>query len=402
MHDAYNAFVDLDPAATGGKGPLAGLTVGVKANIAVKGLPWTAGMALYRDRVAPRDAEVVARLRTAGAAITGTLNMEEAALGAKTDNPWFGATQNPHRTGFTPGGSSGGSAAAVAGGLCDVTLGTDTMGSVRIPASYCGIYGFKPANVAISQDGLELAEASLDVIGPMARSLDVLESVARIIGDFGEGDNAGPETTAAGMILSDLGGVMCSDDVLATYANLLARLGTLQAETLSFPLSRIRYAGFIKTTRAMAAHFAGADPALLSAHLHKLLSYGPRRSAADWAEDQHVLATAAQEAHALIARNGFLILPTAPQTAFPHSEPAPANQADFTCIANVAGLPAISIPAGWSADGLPIGVQIIGQIGHEGGLFDLARTVDKVLDAYRPPAARNPTHERIEGDHPCV
>src|SRR5690606_17308340 len=96
-----NAFIDLDRQAAGGDGPLAGVTIGIKANIAVAGLPWTAGMALYRDRIAARDADAVARLRAAGAALLGTLNMEEAALGAKTDNPWFGATQNPHRLGHT-------------------------------------------------------------------------------------------------------------------------------------------------------------------------------------------------------------------------------------------------------------------------------------------------------------
>ena len=388
MHDPYNAFVDLDPRAHGGEGPLSGVTVGVKANIAVAGLPWTAGCEAYRNRIADQDAAVVAKLRAAGAVILGPLNMEEAALGAKTNNPWFGATQNPHRKGYTPGGSSGGSAAAVAAGLCDVALGSDTMGSVRIPASYCGIYGFKPANASISQEGLEIAELSLDTIGPMARSLDLLERVARLISDFGEGDNNGPDTIAAGMTLADLGGVECSADVLAVFEKAKAALGMLQEVTLSLPLSRVRFAGFIKTSRAMAAHFAGVDPALLSPSLQKLLCYGPKRSIEDWNEDQQVLTIIADEIRGLVTRNGFLILPTAPQPAFPHSDPAPANQADFTCIANIAGLPAISIPAGWSADGLPIAVQLIGQVGHEAGLFDLARALDKVLNAYRPPDAQ--------------
>lgn len=382
-----NAFVDWDKTAAAGAGPLAGLTIGIKANIAIKGLPWTAGSAVYRNRIATEDAEVVAKIRAAGAAIPGTLNLEEAALGAKTDNPWFGATQNPHRQGYTPGGSSGGSAAAVAAGLCDAALGTDTMGSVRIPASYCGIYGFKPANTAVSQDGLEPAEPSLDVIGPMARDLDTLERVARVMSDFGDGDGNTPETKAAGMFLSDLGGVECTADVIAVYDKAKATLGTLQTATLSLPLSRLRFAGFIATSRAMAAHLAGADPAKLSHTLTKLLSYGPKRSDADWAEDQRILATMADEIRALVVRNSFLILPTAPQPAFPHSDPAPANQADFTCIASIAGLPAISIPAGWSADGLPIGIQIVGQAGHEAHLFSLARALDGALAAYRPPAS---------------
>ncbi len=382
MHDPYNAFVDLDPAMHGGNGLLSGLTIGIKANIAVKGLPWTAGMELFRGRIATEDAYVVARLRDAGAAIPGTLNLDEGALGAKTDNPWFGATQNPHRIGYTPGGSSGGSGAAVAAGLCDAALGSDTMGSIRIPASYCGIYGFKPANAAVSQDGLEPAEPSLDVIGPLARDLDMLERVARVISDFGEGDG-----TAAGMILSDLGRVDCMHDILPVYDKARASLGKLKSETLSIPLSRLRFAGFIATSRAMATHLAGADPAKLSPVLAKLLTYGPKRSPADWAEDQQILQDARSEIRALVTRNSFLLLPTAPQPAFAHSEPAPANQADFTCIASIAGLPAISIPGGWSADGLPIGVQLVGQAGHEAHLFALARALDGVLAAYRPPAS---------------
>jgi aspartyl-tRNA(Asn)/glutamyl-tRNA(Gln) amidotransferase subunit A len=381
-----NAFVDWDEGATAGDGPLAGLTVGVKANIAVKGLPWTAGMELFRHRIAERDAEVVAKLRAAGAAIIGGLNMEEAALGAKTDNPFFGATQNPHRLGYTPGGSSGGSGAAVAAGLCDVALGTDTMGSIRIPAAYCGVYGFKPARSAVSQDGLEKSEPSLDIIGPLARDLATLERVSKVISDFGDGDNNSPDTKAAGMFLSDLGGVACSADVLTVYEQAKAIWGVLQPCTLSQPLSRIRFAGFIKTSRYMADAFAAADQRLLSPHLRKLLSYGPKRSEADWQDDQHILAATREEVRALVTRNGWLILPTAPQPAFPHSEAAPANQADFTCLANISGLPAISLPAGWSSDGLPIGVQLIGQTGHEAGLFDLAKTMDNILRAYRPPA----------------
>jgi aspartyl-tRNA(Asn)/glutamyl-tRNA(Gln) amidotransferase subunit A len=207
-----NAFTDFDRTATGAEVALAGLSVGVKANIMVRGLPWTGGCEVFRNRLAERDAEVVAKLRSAGAAVIGTLNMEEAALGAKTDNVWFGATHNPHRPGYTPGGSSGGSGAAVAAGLCDAALGTDTMGSIRIPAAYCGVYGFKPAHSAISQDGLEMTEPSLDTIGPLARDLNVLERVARVISDFGEGAADAPLAT-----LAELGGVECQSAVLKAY-----------------------------------------------------------------------------------------------------------------------------------------------------------------------------------------
>ncbi|MDM7957497.1 amidase [Blastomonas sp.] len=379
--DPFNAFVEHAPDAPARTGPLAGITIGVKANIAVASLHWTAGMALFRDRIAERDAEVVARLRAAGASITGMLNMEEAALGAKTDNPWFGPTHNPHRMGHTPGGSSGGSGAAVAAGLCDAALGTDTMGSVRIPAAYCGVYGFKPAQGRVSQDGLELAEPSLDAIGPIARSLDLLERVARVISNVGDDDTAGGYATLAG-----LGGVACDAAVLHGYGAARSAMGESTEITLPHPLSRIRFAGFIKTVRFMAGHFSDADPVLLSDHLRRLIAYGPRRSEADWAEDCKVLDETAEALHHALARHGTLLLPTAPQTAFAHTDTIPANQADFTCLANIAGLPALGLPAGFSADGLPVGVQLLGLPGQESALFARARALDAALAAYRPPS----------------
>lgn len=362
-------------------GALAGLTVGVKANIAVAGMPWTAGCEVYRGRVAPKDAAVVTKLRAAGAAIIGMLNMEEAALGAKTDNPWFGKTENPHKTGYTPGGSSGGSGSAVAAGLCDIALGTDTMGSVRIPAAYCGVYGFKPAQTSVSQEGLELAEEWLDCIGPLARSLDLLESAARVMTDFGDGDAAsGPLVTLAET------GVDCELEVIEKFRDVIRLAGSeIAVAQLAHPLSRIRFAGFIKTSKAMAAHFADAGQDKLSANLQKLLTYGPKRSDADWAEDQAILAETAQAVQDIVAKHAAIILPTAPQGAFSHSEDAPANQADYTCLANIANLPAISLPMGVDDAGMPLGLQIVGRTGHEADLFQLAREFDAKLQAYRRP-----------------
>lgn len=376
-----NAFTDFDGSAEGGGGALAGLTVGVKANIAVAGMPWTAGCEVYRGRVAPKDAAVVTKLRAAGAAIIGMLNMEEAALGAKTDNPWFGKTQNPHKTGYTPGGSSGGSGSAVAAGLCDIALGTDTMGSVRIPAAYCGVYGFKPAQTSVSQEGLELAEEWLDCIGPLARSLDLLESAARVMTDFGDGDTAsGPLVTLAET------GVDCELEVIEKFRDVIRLAGSeIAVAQLAHPLSRIRFAGFIKTSKAMAAHFADAGQDKLSANLQKLLTYGPKRSDADWAEDQAILAETAQAVQDIVAKHAAIILPTAPQGAFSHSEDAPANQADYTCLANIANLPAISLPMGVDDAGMPLGLQIVGRTGHEADLFQLAREFDAKLQAYRRP-----------------
>lgn len=373
-----NAFLYRDPAAVGGPGPLAGVTVGVKANIMVAGMPFHAGIGAWAERIADRDAEVVARLRKAGAAITGVLNMEEAALGSKTDNPHFGPTHNPHRHGHSPGGSSGGSGAAVAAGECDVALGTDTMGSVRIPAAHCGVYGFKPATDRVSQDGLEPADLSLDAIGPLARDLDLLEQAAWAMSDLGGGI-----ADLAGAVLVDHG-VTIHPAVDAAFAQVLAALRPGPAEVrLPMPNARVRFAGFIQVSRAMAAHLAGVP---VSPHLAHLLTYGPRRSEADWQEDQAILASAKAAVLDIVERHGWLIMPTVPNPPFPHSEREPAAQADFTCLANVAGLPALSLPMGWTTDGLPLGVQIVARSGYEGGLFALARHLDAKLGAYRAPS----------------
>jgi aspartyl-tRNA(Asn)/glutamyl-tRNA(Gln) amidotransferase subunit A len=374
-----NAFTGFDRSAVGDDGPLSGVIIGIKANIAVKGLPWTGGMELHRNRIAEQDALVVTKLREAGAAIIGTLNMDEAALGAKTDNPFFGATQNPHRLGYTPGGSSGGSGAAVAAGLCDAALGSDTMGSVRIPAAYCGVYGFKPAHAAISQIGLEKTEPSLDTIGPLARNLDVLKRVSRIVSEFGEGQSDGPIA-----VLADLGGVECNAFVLAGYQSAVAILQATDELTLPHLPTRVRFAGFIAASRYLAEQLAGSDA--ISPILTKLLTYGPKRSAADLAEDQRVLAETKSALLSALETHSAILMPCAPQLPFAHSAAAPANQADFTCLANVAGLPAISIPVGYSDDGLPVAVQLVGKTGHEAGLFALARKLDAALAAYRPPA----------------
>ncbi|WP_432814678.1 amidase [Sphingorhabdus sp.] len=376
-----NAFTDFDTSATVAEGALAGLTIGVKANIMVNGLPWTGGCEVFRNRIAERDAEVVAKLRAAGAVIIGTTNMEEAALGAKTDNPFFGATQNPHRLGYTPGGSSGGSGAAVAAGLCDAALGTDTMGSIRIPAAYCGVYGFKPAHTAVSQDGLEMTEPSLDTIGPLARDLDVLERVSRVISNFGGGVAGGPVT-----LVKALGGIECELPVLHAFDAAQLALGANVEIELPYPPSRIRFAGFIQASRFLAAHLADAEPVKISPALAKLLTYGPKRSAADLAEDVQVIAETKAALKAALETCGAILMPTAPQAAFPHSKAATANQADFTCLANIAELPAIAIPAGWSNDGLPVGVQLLGKAGDEAGLFALARKLDAALAAYCQPA----------------
>ena len=322
-----NAFTDFDREVRFGEGPLKNMAIGVKANIAVAGLPWTGGMQAYRDRIARKDAEVVRRLRDAGAAIVGTLNMEEAALGAKTDNPFFGATQNPHKIGYTPGGSSGGSGAAVAAGLCDVALGTDTMGSVRVPAAYCGVYGLKPSRGSISQDGLELCEPMLDTIGPLARSLEELEACSRLMMDFNS-----PQAINNIVLLENLGKVECEPAVLEAYDKAKEILGAQTIFSLPCPLTQVRFSGFILASLALAESLSDIvknNPDGLSDHLKHLLTYGRKRTADFLAKDRKILEQTKDALVAAVGPNGAILLPTTPQAAFSHDEKPPVNQADF-------------------------------------------------------------------------
>jgi aspartyl-tRNA(Asn)/glutamyl-tRNA(Gln) amidotransferase subunit A len=376
-----NAFVDWDKDARSGDGPLAGITLGIKSNIAVAGLPWTGGMELYRDRIASKDAEVVTKLRAGGAAILGTLNMHEAALGATTDNAFYGRTHNPHRSGYTPGGSSGGSGAAVAAGLCDAALGTDTLGSVRIPAAYCGVYGLKPTNGFVSNDGLAFLEPSLDVIGPLARSLDMLERIWAVIG---EDNPIEAQPVKRLVLLEGLGGVDVQPAVRAAYEKACILLDLpIEHLRLADSLSDIRMAGFRMAGLWLIDHLGAAriDCAdQLSDELKFLL-----KICEDSSVQPDILARTRDTLRGVVDEETIFLMPTAPQTAFAHGR-APANQADFTALANIAGLPALALPAGWSEDGLPVSLQLVGAAANEATLFAVARQLDKALDAYRPPA----------------
>ncbi|MGB8436452.1 MAG: amidase, partial [Burkholderiales bacterium] len=184
MNPRLNAFVCIDAAGAQAAarssderwhrgaswGPLDGIPLAVKDNIDVAGLPAAAGIGAFKARIAQRDATCIARLRERGAVFLGKTLMDEAALGALGDNSVFGRCHNPRALDHTAGGSSSGSAAAVAAGLCIAALGTDTLGSVRIPASYCGIVGFVPSTGRVDSTGVLPLAPSLDRIGVLART----------------------------------------------------------------------------------------------------------------------------------------------------------------------------------------------------------------------------------------
>jgi aspartyl-tRNA(Asn)/glutamyl-tRNA(Gln) amidotransferase subunit A len=375
------AMAPLDEA---GSRLLAGFSIAVKANIDVKGWPTTAGVKMRQD-VATLDAPVVALLRGAGAAIVAQANMQEAAFGTTTDNPHFGRTANPHRAGRSAGGSSGGSAAAVAAGMVRAALGTDTLGSVRIPAACCGIYGLKPTHGRVPDGGLVPLAAGLDVIGPLARSVDDLARLAGVMMPLGPARDVLRVGTLADVEAADM-----QPAVRDGYAAARAALRGLGVEMVALPLAGLnltaaRMGGFFEAA-AQARETFGRELAAgaMSAEFLGLLDYAPAAPAARVEKAMAARAAAREAVLAALAQVDALLLPTTPQVAPLHG-PSPNDQANFTALANLAGVPALALPVGVDGDGMPLSVQLMGRAGDEATLLALAARLDAVLRGWRAP-----------------
>jgi aspartyl-tRNA(Asn)/glutamyl-tRNA(Gln) amidotransferase subunit A len=373
--------------------------VALKDNFDVAGWPTRAGLA-GRSKPVNEDAHVVARLRASGAVIIGKTNMDEGALGAVTDNPHYGATHNPHRHGYTAGGSSGGAAAAVAAGLAVAAVGSDSLGSIRIPASYCGVYALKPTHGEISARGMVPAARRLDTVGLLARSADDLTVLLQVLAGYDADDPRSrrrrvalsppdwePGRLRAGF-LPNLGALGVLPEVIAVFEAALANwpreLGERRTVDFSdWDFARTRRAGFLLMEAEMLGTFATelADTdQRVSEHFRRLLGYAAGKSAADYACADRVLDAATLKMRRLFAQIDVLVLPTTPQGAFPLDGPVPATQADLTSFASLAGCPAVSIPMGYLPDGMPVGLQLVGARGSDLRLLELASVLAATLD----------------------
>ena len=387
--------VDVDPPDAGSVagpalGPLAGTGFAAKDNIDVAGLATTAGLRSMA-RIPGRDAAVVRRLKVAGLHCLGKLNMHPMALGGTNRNADFGDCAHPHRPGLTPGGSSGGSAAAVAAGLCAIALGTDTMGSVRIPAAYCGVVGLKPSHETLGLDGVVPLSRLLDHLGFLARRVEDIEAVLRIAAP------ALPEPSIATRrwrlaVLDGLPALGASDEVVAAFDCGVRRIAeekdvdcvTVRLDDLD--LSASRRAGLLlceAELHPMLAPLLGREPAVLPADLLAMMRYIEGRTAVHLGRALAQVAAAGERLDSLSAGFDAVLLPTAPQVAFRMDQPAPANQADFTAMANMNGAPAISLPLPVSDKHLPVGLQAIGRRGHDLALLQLAARLEAILDRIR-------------------
>ncbi len=368
--------------------PIDGAPLVIKANIAVAGWPWTAALALFAQRVAARDAEIVARLRAAGAVLLGLANMHEAAFGATTTSPLYGPAFHPARLGYTPGGSSGGSAAAVAAGFCLGALGTDTMGSVRLPSAYCGVAGMKPSGGRVWLSGVEPLSPTLDHVGAHARDAHDLALLMAALETRETG--APPGVGLAGLRVGRVAhGVALEPGVAARFEAACAAFVAAGARVEEAALdgaafAQLRLHGLLiceaEAGRALAGPRA-LRPQGVSASLAALLDYGLSVAPARLAEAYAACAHAAEAAQAAFEAFDVLILPTAPHTAFPHSAPAPPSQADLTVFANMAGIPALSLPMGCDAQGLPAGLQILAPQGADARALAVAAAIEPWLNA---------------------
>jgi aspartyl-tRNA(Asn)/glutamyl-tRNA(Gln) amidotransferase subunit A len=408
---AEAAASDARRARGAALGPLDGIPVAVKDNIDVAGVPTTNGLGARAGTIPGQDAHVVRRLRAAGAVMLGKLNMHEAAFGGTTDNPHHGRTHNPWRVGYTPGGSSGGTGAALAARLCAGGLGTDTMGSVRLPAAFCGVAGLKPTFGLVSTRGVVPLSWRLDHVGPLARSVadlgllldaidgadpEHIDSVAAPVGDATRPDARAGRGLRVGLI-ANLEAVDLHDGVRAAFASsvdVLRRMGA-RVERMELPAydpARARRAGLLVIEAEGWAVHEGAlaeTPDAFTPELRRMLAYGRDAQAGRLIKAERLIQAAGFALRRALRDIHVIAAPTAAVPAFPFTEPVPDHLADLSALANFAGCPALSVPCGLSADGLPIGLQLIAGPYRERALLDTARAFESARPFPRAPEPRH-------------
>lgn len=363
-----------------------GAPIALKDNIDLAGKPTANGCAF--GSTPANDAEVVRNLRAAGAVILGKLNQHELALGATTDNPHWGQTQNPLKNGYTPGGSSGGSGAAVADRMAAATLGTDTMGSVRIPAAYCGVWGLKPTFGLVSNKGVSPLAWTLDHVGPLARAPEdlglMLEAMAggaavrqdrrrAALSDLMIGRMDAKTLATAGV---DTDVANAYDQWVQTLAGAGSGAVVTEIDWSTYDFTQARRAGLLVCEAQSAAAYAAdlqGRPDRFSDSVRAMLDYGAAAAAPRLAAAELRLEHARSFVARMFQEVDLIALPTTPMTPFPFEGPHPSNQADLAAPANFTGCPAIALPIGGTRSGLPIGGQLLAPNGADSWLIRLVR-----------------------------
>ena len=448
VEDKVNAYVTLnkenalktaaetdEKRANGEKlSPLAGIPVGIKDNISTKGLNTTCSSKMLEKYKPPFNATVVEKLNDAGVVVTGKLNMDEFAMGSSTENSYFGPTKNPHDLDRIPGGSSGGSAAAVAAGEAIVSLGSDTGGSIRQPAAYCGVVGLKPTYGAVSRYGLVAFASSLDQIGPLGKSVKDVAMVQSVINGHDRMD-----ATSAYRDYTDLSVNLTSDvkglriglpkeyfgegidaEVKVSIMNAVKELEKQGATVKEIELPSTDYAlsayYIISSAEASSnlARFDGVRYGYRTENYDNLIDMYEKTRSEGFGDEvkrrimlgTFVLSSGFYDAYygkaKLLQRriqaefnNAFvdvdvIAAPTVPTTAFKIGEnvgdPLKMYATDIcTVTVNIAGLPAISVPCGMDSKNLPVGLQLIGNKFTEQTLLNTAYAYENICGGFKMP-----------------
>ncbi len=424
--------VDAKIAAGEEIGLLAGIPIGIKDNLCTKGISTTCASRILQNFVPPYESTVTQKLADAGTVMVGKTNMDEFAMGGSTETSAYQLTANPWDVARVPGGSSGGSSAAVAADECVVSLGSDTGGSIRQPASFCGIVGMKPTYGLVSRYGLVAFASSLDQIGPLGRSVEDTAILLNAIAGYDPKDATSlkvevPDYTQfltpdikgkkVGVIRETFGDGL-DPEVEKTIQGAIAQLKDLGAEIQEISCPRFRY--------GIAAYYIIA-PSEASANLARYdgVRYGARAEDAENLMDMYLRTRSegfgaevkrrimigtyalsagyydayylqAQKVRTLIKQDfeqafsqvDVLVSPTAPTTAFKMGEktadPLSMYLTDLMTIpVNLAGLPGMSVPCGFDAQGMPIGLQIIGNVLREDQIFQVASAYEQATEWHK-------------------
>ena len=382
----------------GERGPLLGVPIAVKDLFATSGLRTTGGSRILGDWIPKRDAFVVEQLRGAGAVIFGKTNLHEFAYGVTNANPWWGVARNPHDPQRSPGGSSGGSAIAAAAGLASAAIGSDTGGSIRIPAALCGCVGLKPTYGAIPLAGAIPLGWSLDHAGPLTRTVDdagVLFDVLSRTTTWQTARRRGRGTlrqarvgVVRGPLVTQAEGPITRQ--LEKLASGLSRQG-MRVRSIEVPDLKWTVATQLVTLRAEAAtvhaRWLRARPRAYGLDVRVRLQLGALVSASDYLLAQRMRSRIGEALREVFTQVDLLVLPTTPITApiigerrvrwRGEEEPVDGALVRLTAPFNLTGLPALSVPFG-SRQGLPIGMQVVGRWNDEARVLALGRLIESL------------------------
>ncbi|MGD1805618.1 Asp-tRNA(Asn)/Glu-tRNA(Gln) amidotransferase subunit GatA [Dapis sp. BLCC M126] len=416
-------------------GPLAGIPIAVKDNMCTQGIPTTCGSKILENFIPPYESTVTQKLVDAGAVILGKTNLDEFAMGSSTENSAYQVTANPWDVERVPGGSSGGSAAAVASEECVVALGSDTGGSIRQPASFCGVVGMKPTYGLVSRYGLVAYASSLDQIGPFSRTVEDSAILLQAIAGYDPKDstslnvsipdytkNLRPNLRPKGQIriglIKETFGEGLDSSVLQAFTKAVELLQELGAEIQVVSCPRFRYGlptyYVIAPSEASAnlARYDGVKYGFRTPESENLLNMYAKTRAEGFGSEvkrrimigTYALSAGYYDAYYLKAQKvrtlikedfdkafaqvDILACPTSPTTAFKVGEktddPLSMYLSDLMTIpVNLAGLPALSLPCGFDRQGLPIGMQLIGNVLKEGLLFEVAHVYEQSNNWYK-------------------